>query len=196
MPDTQPHPPRRSSGRQTAELRGTRAARPCSPKRVAAFLLTGALALVAILVGAEVLRVSGDTIEQGQLEAFYEVPEGDIHDQGTLVRSEQLLGTPIGSQAWRIMYSSTDLDGIPVLVTGIVVIPDGEAPADGRTVLAWGHPTTGTDPSCAPSRAFDPFIGIEGMRLLLDRGYAVVATDYLGMGTETADGRQARTRTS
>lgn len=150
------------------------------------------LAVVAIIVGAEVLRVSGDTIEQGELAAFYEQPGGDAPSEpGTLVRSEQLLGTPIGSQAWRIMYSSTDLDGTPVLVTGVVVVPDGEAPAGGRTVLAWGHPTTGTDPSCAPSRAFDPFIGIEGMRLMLDRGYAVVATDYLGMGIETTDGKQA-----
>ncbi|WP_258070672.1 lipase family protein [Pseudoclavibacter sp. AY1F1] len=150
------------------------------------------LALVAIVVGAEVLRVSGDTIEQGELAAFYEQPGGGVLSQpGTLVRSEQLLGTPIGSQAWRIMYSSTDLNGAPVLVTGVVVVPDGEAPDGGRTVLAWGHPTTGTDPSCAPSRAFDPFIGVEGLRLMLDRGYAVVATDYLGMGIETADGKQA-----
>lgn len=136
--------------------------------------------------------MSGDTIEQGYLAAFYEQPGGEVPSTPvTLVRSEQLLGTPVGSQAWRIMYSSTDLYGTPVLVTGIVVVPDGEAPAGGRTVLAWGHPTTGTDPSCAPSRAFDPFIGIEGMRLMLDRGYTVVATDYLGMGIETVDGKQA-----
>lgn len=81
--------------------------------------------------------MSGDTIEQGDLAAFYEQPGGEVPSTpGTLVRSEQLLGTPVGSQAWRIMYSSTDLYGTPVLVTGIVVVPDGEAPAGGRTVLA------------------------------------------------------------
>lgn len=183
--------PRRATGSRPPQPSGA-LTRDRAPKRAAAFVLTGALALVAIIVGAEVLRVSGDTIEQGELAAFYELPGGDAPSEpGTLVRSEQLLGTPLGSQAWRIMYSSTDLNGSPVLVTGVVVVPDGEAPAGGRTVLAWGHPTTGTDPSCAPSRAFDPFLGIEGMRLMLDRGYAVVATDYLGMGVVTADGKQA-----
>ncbi|WP_424464246.1 alpha/beta fold hydrolase [Pseudoclavibacter helvolus] len=182
-------PPPEGSPRSNPNARRDRAS---SRKRITAFALTGALAVVAIFLGAEVLRVSGDTIEQGDLAAFYEEPAGDVPaEPGTLVRSEQLLGTPIGSQAWRIMYSSTDLNGTPVLVTGVVVVPDGEAPAGGRTVLAWGHPTTGTDPSCAPSRAFDPFIGIEGLRLMLDRGYTVVATDYLGMGIETADGKQA-----
>lgn len=34
---------------------------------------------------------------------------------------------------------------------------------------------------------FDPFLGIEGLRFLLDRGYAVVATDYVGMGTDGPD---------
>ncbi|PPF35023.1 lipase [Pseudoclavibacter sp. AY1H1] len=175
-----------------AASRSRSRSRSRSPRRVVAFVVTGALAVAAVLLGAEVLRVSGDTIEQGDLAAFYVQPDGDVPSEpGTLVRSEQLLGTPIGSQAWRILYSSTDLHGAPVLVSGVVVVPDGEAPADGRTVLAWGHPTTGTEPSCAPSRAFDPFIGIEGMRLMLDRGYAVVATDYLGMGVTTADGAQA-----
>ncbi len=192
-PSNPPQEPPRGGALTPRNLgRAASRSRSRSPKRVVAFVVTAVLAVAAVLLGAEVLRVSGDTIEQGDLAAFYVQPDGDIPTEpGTLVRSEQLLGTPIGSQAWRILYSSTDLYGAPVLLSGVVVVPDGEAPADGRTVLAWGHPTTGTDPSCAPSRAFDPFIGIEGMRLMLDRGYAVVATDYLGMGVTTADGAQA-----
>jgi pimeloyl-ACP methyl ester carboxylesterase len=59
--------------------------------------------------------------------------------------------------------------------------------AAGRTVLSWGHPTTGTAADCAPSRGFDPYALIEGMRLLLDRGYTIAATDYVGMGTDGPD---------
>ncbi|MFD4422097.1 alpha/beta fold hydrolase [Agromyces sp. NPDC058484] len=147
------------------------------------------LALIAVpIVGLEIARIAGDASEQPTLAEFYEQPHGaEDGAPGTIVRSAELVGVPALSKAWRIMYRSTDLDGTPIVVTGIVVTPLGSAPAGGRTVLAWGHPTTGTDPSCAPSRGFDPFIGIEGLRMMLDRGYTVVATDYAGMGTDGPD---------
>lgn len=70
---------------------------------------------------------------------------------------------------------------------GVVVVHLGPPPAEGRTVVSWGHPTTGSASECAPSLGLDPYIGIEGMRVLLDRGYTVVATDYTGMGTAGPD---------
>ncbi|ANJ27306.1 alpha/beta fold hydrolase [Agromyces aureus] len=157
-------------------------------RRVVAVVAASVIAVVGALVAVELVRVAGDAAEQPGLADFYEQP-ADAADgaPGTLVRSEPLEGVPAASEAWRIMYRSTDLNGDPIVVTGIVVTPLGPAPDGGRTVLAWGHPTTGTDPSCAPSRGFDPFIGIEGLRLMLDRGYTVVATDYAGMGTEGPD---------
>ncbi|PJJ63519.1 alpha/beta fold hydrolase [Compostimonas suwonensis] len=158
-----------------------------SRSRVRRWIAIGAavlLAIVGAVVAVEAVRVAGDAEERPGLARFYEQPDDAANGApGTLVRSEELAGTPAESRAWRIMYRSTDLNGAPIVVTGIVVVPLGPAPASGRTVLAWGHPTTGTDPSCAPSRAFDPFIGIEGLRMMLDRGYTVVATDYAGMGT-------------
>jgi alpha-beta hydrolase superfamily lysophospholipase len=53
--------------------------------------------------------------------------------------------------------------------------------------MSWAHPTTGAAAECAPSYAFDPYLGIEGMHVFLDRGYTVVATDYAGMGTDGPD---------
>jgi len=162
---------------------------PSRPGRIV--VLAGVLVLVlvaGIVAIAELARVAGDAAEQEGLAAFYEIPP-DVADgaPGTLLQREELAGTPIDARAWRIMYRSTDLRGEPIAVTGIVVVPRAPAPAEGRTVLGWGHPTTGTAPDCAPSRGFDPFIGIEGLRMLLDRGYAVVATDYAGMGTAAPD---------
>jgi pimeloyl-ACP methyl ester carboxylesterase len=157
-------------------------------RRVARAVVAVVLALAGVLVVLEGPRVLGDAAERSGLDAFYVQPEGAAQGApGTLVRSEALEGTPPGSRAWRVMYRSTDLAGRPIVVTGVVVTPLGRAPSGGRTVLAWGHPTTGTAADCAPSRSFDPFIGIEGMRMMLDRGYTVVATDYAGMGTDGPD---------
>ncbi len=157
-------------------------------RRVVAIVAASVIAVVGALVAVEAIRIAGDAAEQPGLADFYEQPADAANGApGTLVRSEALGGVPAASEAWRIMYRSTDLDGDPIVVTGIVVTPLGPPPEGGRTVLAWGHPTTGTDASCAPSRGFDPFIGIEGLRLMLDRGYTVVATDYAGMGTEGPD---------
>ncbi len=166
-----------------------RRARPRSRlRRIARTAAVAVLALAGVLVVLEGPRVLGDAAERSDLAAFYERPEGaEDGAPGTIVRSEALQGTPAGARAWRVMYRSTDLAGQPLVVTGVVVTPLGAAPAGGRTVLAWGHPTTGTAATCAPSRGFDPFIGIEGMRMMLDRGYTVVATDYAGMGTDGPD---------
>ena len=158
----------------------TRARRP---------VLTAVVAVVIALVGTLTItegpRIVGDAVEAPHLANFYAQPAGAADGKpGTLVKSEPLAGTPLASLAWRIMYRSTDLNGKPIVVTGIVVTPIGIAPSNGRTVLAWGHPTTGTAAACAPSMAFDPFIGIEGLRWMLARGYTVVAPDFAGMGTK------------
>ncbi|ODT41897.1 MAG: lipase [Microbacterium sp. SCN 70-200] len=146
------------------------------------------MAVIGGFVAVGEARLIGDAIEQRNLAAFYEQPADALDgDAGTLVRSEELVGVPFDARAWRVMYRTTDVHGDIVVSTGIVVTPLGPAPAGGRTVLSWGHPTTGAAVDCAPSRSFDPYELIEGMRLLLDRGYTIVATDYVGMGTDGPD---------
>ncbi|MBL5973148.1 MAG: alpha/beta fold hydrolase [Candidatus Leucobacter sulfamidivorax] len=154
-------------------------------------ILLGVSVLLGVAVAIVGARLVGDALDRAGIEAFYAAPAQDGADAapmpGTLIRSEALPGAPFDARAWRVMYWTTDVHGDPVPVTGTVIVPVGAAPDAGRTVLAWGHPTTGTAPECAPSRGFDPFIGIEGLRMMLDRGYTVVATDYVGMGTTAAD---------
>jgi acetyl esterase/lipase len=102
---------------------------------------------------------------------------------GTLIREEPMLGAPEGAEAWRILYRSTGLDGKPIAVSGVVIIPPVPASPGGRPIVAWAHPTTGVVSRCAPSRAFFVFQQIQGLRDMLARGYVVVATDYPGLGT-------------
>ena len=145
-------------------------------------------ALAVFVVLWEGARLEGDELERADIDAFYAQPAGAAAGApGTMVKSEELRGVPLATRAWRIMYRSTTAAGEPVVVTGVVVTPLGPAPASGRRVMSWAHPTTGAALDCAPSYAFDPYLGIEGMRVFLDRGYTIVATDYAGMGTDGPD---------
>jgi acetyl esterase/lipase len=104
------------------------------------------------------------------------------HKQGEILRSETLAGAPLGSAATRILYASTSQDGMPIVLSGLVIVPPLPAPPTGRPVLAWLHPTTGVDPACGPSDGPDPFSQIQGLQNFLAAGYVVVATDYPGLG--------------
>ncbi len=108
------------------------------------------------------------------------VPGGEA---GALIQSEPLAGAPDGANAYRILYRSTGLHGEPITVSGMVVVPASEPPAEGRPIVAWAHPTSGVVPRCAPSLARKRFQFIAGLRSMLARGYAVAATDYPGLGT-------------
>jgi pimeloyl-ACP methyl ester carboxylesterase len=92
-------------------------------------------------------------------------------------------GGPGNSQAFRILYRSTGLNGEPIEVSGAIHFPSGPAPAGGRDVIAWAHPTSGVVQACAPSLMPDNNGMIWGLPNMLAQGYVVVATDYPGLGT-------------
>ena len=117
---------------------------------------------------------------------FYEAVDAPpVGRPGHLLRSERLDGAPGGSTAFRVLYVSTGLDGKPITVSGVVVVPPVTAPYSGRKVVAWAHPTTGVARGCAPS-LLDAgiFETIQGLSDALSLGYLVTATDYPGLGTE------------
>lgn len=101
---------------------------------------------------------------------------------GKLLRTAPLAGAPLGATAYRILYQSTGLDGRAIPVSGVIIVPPGPAPASGRPVVAWAHPTTGVEDQCAPSRARAFFASVQGLDAMLQRGYVVAATDYPGLG--------------
>lgn len=89
-----------------------------------------------------------------------------------------------------ITYVSDDSHGEPVVVSGTVSIPRTPPPEDGWPVVSWAHGTTGYADTCAPSAdtadglAHD-YVGLVTPMLdsWVQRGYAVVQTDYQGLGT-------------
>ena len=101
---------------------------------------------------------------------------------GDVLQADAFPGAPAGSAATRILYASTAPDGQPVSVSGLVIVPSQPAPASGRPVVAWLHPTTGVATGCAPSLGPAPFGQIQGLSEFLAAGYVVVATDYAGLG--------------
>jgi Secretory lipase len=93
------------------------------------------------------------------------------------------LSLPGAAKAMRISYTSTGFDGRPTIVTGAVFVPPGAAPKHGWPVLAWAHGTVGIADVCAPSANPRSARDAAYLSAWLDAGYAVVSTDYEGLGT-------------
>jgi pimeloyl-ACP methyl ester carboxylesterase len=116
--------------------------------------------------------------------AFYEATARELAGPpGSLIRSEPMLFAPAGAQAYRVLYRSVGMQGEPIAVSGVIIVPPGPAPAGGRPIVAWAHPTTGVVPHCAPSLAIFVFQQMAGLRELIEQGAVVAATDYPGLGT-------------
>jgi acetyl esterase/lipase len=123
----------------------------------------------------------------GQVRAqtpFYDATARELAGPpGSLIRSEPMIGAPAGAQAYRVLYRSIGMHGEPIAVSGVIIVPSGPAPAGGRPIVAWAHPTTGVVPHCAPSLAIFVFQQMAGLRQLIEQGAVVAATDYPGLGT-------------
>jgi acetyl esterase/lipase len=131
-----------------------------------------------LIVAASVRPVAADMLG--------DVTEAEIRTAkpGAIIRLWPLLGgAPESAKAYRVLYRSTGLNDEPIAVSGAIIFPDGPAPAQGRDVVAWAHPTTGVAERCAPTRLPDLSANIAGLDEMLERGYVVAATDYPGLGS-------------
>jgi pimeloyl-ACP methyl ester carboxylesterase len=118
--------------------------------------------------------------------AFYDTPSLADSRPGALLRQESFVGyaIPPGARAVRILYHSLSSSGTDVATSAVVLVPPGAAPAGGWPVIAWAHGTSGVARMCAPSLQKDMEYGEEGLMPMVRAGFAVVATDYHGLGTE------------
>ena len=94
------------------------------------------------------------------------------------------------------MYRSNDARGNPTAVTGTYFEPDNPWPRQGpRPLLVYGPGTQGQGDQCAPSRQFNqgihwrPYLDLAFnyeelfVATMVARGFAIVMTDYDGLGT-------------
>jgi pimeloyl-ACP methyl ester carboxylesterase len=116
--------------------------------------------------------------------AFYTPPDPlPAGPHGTLIRYQAMPELSVGKgTAYRILYRSESIQGKPIAVSGIAVVPTADAPASGRKLLTIAHGTTGIADECAPSRS------PKASEILLagpvvDEGFLVAMSDYEGLGT-------------
>ncbi|MGB3484507.1 MAG: lipase family protein [Mycobacterium sp.] len=137
--------------------------------------------------------------------AFYTPPDPlPPGAPGDLIRTEpsRLVLEPSGqlgaimATGTRIMYRSTDARGNPNAVTGTYFEPVNAWPGGGpRPLIVYGPGTQGQGDQCAPSRLFNqgihwsPYLDFAFnyeelfVATMVARGFAIVMTDYEGLGT-------------
>jgi pimeloyl-ACP methyl ester carboxylesterase len=157
--------------------------------------IVAAVAALSLLVSCSV--ASADT----GVPAYYRTPlpphqtPGRRH--GDVIRHKRIGGDPAvaGSGQTQLVIYRTEEGGHDYgePASGVVNLPKGRAPKGGWPVITWAHGTTGIADSCAPSldsarspvHAYTAYI-YPLITRWLKAGYAVVRTDYQGLGTEFA----------
>jgi predicted esterase len=124
---------------------------------------------------------------------FYKPPKSIPGRHGTLIWARKASGLVKLSNAkytQLVLYSSRTPQGAKDAISGSVSVPKGKPPKGGWPVITWAHGTTGVADICAPSRdGLDPSANtgetyINGdLNAWLQAGYAVLRTDYEGLGT-------------
>lgn len=163
-----------------------------SPSRLRRWAaLAGLCLLPALLSVAFAQPTPGDGTgvdgSDGRVSPFYRW-QGALPAPGRMLRQEPLpptLGLAGTAAQYRILYSSTD--GISgqgaVAVSGALFVPAGTPPPGGWPVLAWAHGTIGMADICAPSWNARYYRDARYLETWLKEGFAIVATDYQGLGT-------------
>ncbi|HYK90546.1 MAG TPA: lipase, partial [Acidobacteriota bacterium] len=107
---------------------------------------------------------------------------------GEVIRSESIdeYHLPFEVSALRILYHSRTANGEDVPVSAVVLVPEGKPPASGWPVIAWAHEFRGTARQCAPSLMRNLGAGAL-LAMYANLGYAVVATDYSGLGADSGN---------
>ncbi|KAK7976794.1 secretory lipase [Apiospora arundinis] len=138
-------------------------------------------------------------------DPFYKTPAnasgakpGDVlswQDISSEMMDTNFTGVPEGMSVSRFLYMSEDIDRKPVPASAFVLLPYGMktfADPDATTfkTVAWAHGTAGHARQCAPSNSQKLYYEWEAPFYYASHGYAVVAADYAGLGTDIPGGFQ------
>ena len=148
--------------------------------------------VVGVLVLAVAAALLSPVTTARAADSFYAAPSAVEGSPGTVLRSESmtfyldpLRAIRSTAAATRVMYATRDRTGVPVAVTGTVLVPPVPWIGPGqRPVIGYAAGTQGMGDQCAPSRQLAAGSEYEGAFIsgLLARGYAVAMTDYQGLG--------------
>jgi acetyl esterase/lipase len=127
-----------------------------------------------------------DRLGRLHLSKFYDTPDPlPAGKPGELIRSEPSEAYSLAADfsAVRILYHSRSARGGDVATSGVVLVPDRTPPKGGWPVIAWAHGFSAAARQCAPSLLRNLYYG-PLLSMYVNLGYAVVATDYTGLGTD------------
>lgn len=151
---------------------------------VAVVSATIVVALTTAVANAEKMPPTGAPSWSGMDVRNY---DGPIPSRaGALISHVPLdarLSVPGAGPAYRIHYATPNQHGAMATSTAVVYLPKGTAPKGGWPVVAWAHGTVGLGDDCTPSAQPRSQRDSDYLSHWLRRGYAVVGTDYVGLGT-------------
>jgi len=115
---------------------------------------------------------------------FYDAPVPlPANPAGTLIRAAATMEYQVDARATRLLYHTRTSTGRPVAASAIVLTPAAPPPAGGWPIVVNAHGSSGIGQPCAPSLMRDLYHGDQMMQFV-GQGYAVVAPDYAGLGTD------------
>ena len=131
-------------------------------------------------------------------DTFYSTPSNSTGAQpGDLLRWEdvpqsvvnQNFTIPGGMSLFRFLYMSEDIDRKPIPASAFVLLPYNKPdPNQPFNTTVWAHGTAGRIRNCAPSNHKDLYYEWQGPFTLATAGYAVIAPDYAGQGSDIPQG--------
>ena len=160
--------------------------------------IAAALASLALVLhgaqGAEATVAKSPKVTKGPKDLkFYKPPKKLPRRHGTVIWARKAGGlVPLANARYTklVLYTSRTPQNRVVAVSGSVAVPKGKPPKGGWPVITWAHGTTGVADVCAPSRDFAGTPNPTGETYIngdlsawLAAGYAVLRTDYQGLGT-------------
>ena len=153
-------------------------------------LLATAVALAALLIASPATAKPA----RGPAGAnFYEPPSKMPKGHGKLIwqrKAGNVIPLEEAASNKLVLYTSKTPQGDRTAVSGVVSVPPGKPPKRGWPVITYAHGTTGVAELCAPSRVTSaspvaPYVTYVQPELndWISAGYAVVQSDYQGLGT-------------
>lgn len=132
------------------------------------------------------------------LDTFYSTPAnatgakpGDVlrwEDLSTAVVNRNFT-PPGGMSISRFLYMTEDIDRKPIPASAFVLLPYNKPdPKKPFNTVVWTHGTAGRIRNCAPSNHKELYYEWQGPYALATAGYAVIAPDYAGQGSDIPQG--------